>query len=169
MSRPFSYDLSPERIEELFNTVMNEEEKSMWKSCNEFLQRYSGASKQLVDIRMREWNDEYNHDPMKTLGGIRHNCCTKRHANRKYKDKAYKDDMSVKNEKRVIAALNRFKDPEQYALQKEYCKRASRKHAENCKNKHTSKTNYTEDNTEYEMPIFNLNKESKEYNTNIII
>lgn len=63
MGRKFKYDLSPERIEELFQTEMDAEARNIWASCIEWLQKYTGASKQLIDIRVREWDREYRSSP----------------------------------------------------------------------------------------------------------
>ena len=68
MGRRFKYNLTPERIEELYQTEMDEESKNIWSMCVEWLQNYTGASKQLIDIRVREWNNEYQHNPLKTVG-----------------------------------------------------------------------------------------------------
>lgn len=68
MGRKFKYDLSPERIEELFQTEMSDEARNIWASCIEWLQNYTGASKQLIDIRVRAWIAEYKHNLMKTQG-----------------------------------------------------------------------------------------------------
>ena len=68
MGRHFQYNLTPERIEELYQTEMDEESKNIWAKCVEWLQKYTGASKQLIDIRIREWDQEYGHRPMKTVG-----------------------------------------------------------------------------------------------------
>ena len=68
MGRHFQYNLTPERIEELYQTEMDEEAKNIWASCVEWLRNYTGASKQLIDIRIREWDQEYGHRPMKTVG-----------------------------------------------------------------------------------------------------
>ena len=68
MGRRFKYNLTPERIEELFQTEMDEESKNIWSMCVEWLRNYTGASKQLIDIRVREWNQEYQHCPMKSVG-----------------------------------------------------------------------------------------------------
>ena len=68
MGRRFKYNLTPERIEELFQTEMDEESKNIWSMCVEWLRNYTGASKQLIDIRVREWNNEYQHNPTKSVG-----------------------------------------------------------------------------------------------------
>lgn len=169
MSKPFKYDLSPERIEELFNSEMNPEEKSMWKSCNEFLQRYSGASKQLVDVRMREWNNEYHHDLLKAVGGIRHNCSKHEYPTNRRKYTKHVDNTGIKNKKRSDAQKRRFADPKQRELQREYCRRAAAQHTENCKYRREHTVQYIDDETVFDMPNFDVNKEVKEYNENIII
>jgi hypothetical protein len=68
MGRKFKYDLSPERIEELFQTEMSDEARNIWSCCIEWLVNYFHCSKQLADVRLREWNQEYQHNPMKTVG-----------------------------------------------------------------------------------------------------
>ena len=68
MGRKFKYRLDPERIEELYQTEMDVESRNIWASCIEWLRKYTGASKQLIDIRVREWDQEYGHRPMKTVG-----------------------------------------------------------------------------------------------------
>lgn len=68
MGRKFKYRLDPERIEELYQTEMDDESRNIWASCIEWLQNYTGASKQLIDIRVREWDQEYCHHPIKTVG-----------------------------------------------------------------------------------------------------
>lgn len=68
MGRHYQYDMTPERIEELFQTEMDEEAKNIWSCCIEWLVKYFKCSKQLADLRMREWNNEYCHNPMKTVG-----------------------------------------------------------------------------------------------------
>lgn len=60
--------MTPERIEELYQTEMDEETKNIWLLCRDWLVNYFHCSKQLADIRIREWNDEYQHNPMKTVG-----------------------------------------------------------------------------------------------------
>ena len=60
--------MSTERIEELYQSEMDEEAKNIWACCIEWLVNYFHCSKQLADLRMREWNDEYQHNPMKTVG-----------------------------------------------------------------------------------------------------
>lgn len=71
MSRRFQYDITPERLEELYTTEMNEEERSLWSSCLAFIVRYFGCSKQLADLRIRDWLQEYPHDLFKIRGGLR--------------------------------------------------------------------------------------------------
>ena len=68
MGRHFQYNMTPERIEELYQTEMDEETKNIWLLCRDWLVSYFHCSKQLADIRIREWNDEYQHNPMKTVG-----------------------------------------------------------------------------------------------------
>jgi hypothetical protein len=60
--------MSSERIEELYQTEMDEEAKNIWSCCIEWLVNYFHCSKQLADLRMREWNQEYQHNPMKSVG-----------------------------------------------------------------------------------------------------
>lgn len=60
--------MSPERLEELYQTEMDEESKNIWANCVEWLVNYFHCSKQLADIRIREWNREYQHCPIKTVG-----------------------------------------------------------------------------------------------------
>lgn len=71
MSRPFQFKITPERLEELYTTEMNEEERSMWASCLNFIVNYFGCSKQLADLRIRDWLREYPHDLFKVRGGHR--------------------------------------------------------------------------------------------------
>lgn len=68
MGRHYQYDMTPERIEELFQTEMDEEAKNIWSCCIEWLVKYYKCSKQLADLRMREWNNEYCHNPIKSVG-----------------------------------------------------------------------------------------------------
>ena len=93
MGRKFKYNLTPERIEELFQSEMSEEAKNIWSSCVEWLQNYTGASKQLIDIRMREWNNEYQHNPIKSVGltaiNKSKNCSNANYSNRRHGTKCY--------------------------------------------------------------------------------
>ena len=94
MGRHFKYNLTPERIEELFQSEMDEEAKNIWSCCIEWLQKYTGASKQLIDIRMREWNNEYQHNPIKSVGLTAINKSTKgndklNYSNRKHGTKCF--------------------------------------------------------------------------------
>ena len=68
MGRHFQYDMTPEHIEELYETEMDDEAKNIWLACRDWLANHFGCSKQLADIRLREWNQEYGHNPMKTVG-----------------------------------------------------------------------------------------------------
>lgn len=68
MGRRYQYVMTPERIEELYQTEMDEEAKNIWLICRDWLVKYFHCSKQLADIRIREWNQEYQHNPMKTVG-----------------------------------------------------------------------------------------------------
>lgn len=68
MGRHFQYNMTPERIEELYQTEMDEETKNIWLLCRDWLVRYFHCSKQLADIRLREWDQEYGHRPMKSVG-----------------------------------------------------------------------------------------------------
>ena len=68
MGRHFQYNMTPERIEELYQTEMDEETRNIWLLCRDWLVNYFHCSKQLADIRIREWNDEYQHNPIKTVG-----------------------------------------------------------------------------------------------------
>ena len=47
---------------------MDEEARNIWSCCIEWLVKYFKCSKQLADLRMREWNNEYCHNPIKTVG-----------------------------------------------------------------------------------------------------
>jgi len=69
MGRRFTYQITPERLEELYTTEMNEEERSLWSSCLDFIVKYFGCSRNLADIRIREWLSEYPHDLFKVRGG----------------------------------------------------------------------------------------------------
>ena len=71
MSRSFKYPITAERLEELYTTEMNAEERSLWSSCLKFIIKYFGCSKQLADVRIREWLLEYPHDLLKIRGGRR--------------------------------------------------------------------------------------------------
>lgn len=68
MGRHFQYNMTPERIEELYQTEMDEETRNIWLLCRDWIVNYFHCSKQLADIRIREWNDEYQHNPIKTVG-----------------------------------------------------------------------------------------------------
>lgn len=93
MGRKFKYNLTPERIEELFQSEMSEEAKNIWAMCIEWLRNYTGASKQLIDIRIREWDQEYGHHPMKSVGLTSVNKSTKgsnaNYSNRKHGTKCF--------------------------------------------------------------------------------
>lgn len=71
MSKHFKYNITAERLEELWTTEMNEEERSLWSSCLAFIVKYFGCSKQLADLRIRDWLREYPHDLFKIRGGHR--------------------------------------------------------------------------------------------------
>lgn len=68
MGRKFQYNMSPEHLYELYETEMPDEAKYIWASFIEWLVDYFGCSKQLADIRLREFSREYNIHPVKTVG-----------------------------------------------------------------------------------------------------
>lgn len=71
MGRRFQFNITPEHLEELYTTEMNEEERSLWSSCLDFIVKHFGCSRQLADIRIRDWLREYPHDLFKVHGGHR--------------------------------------------------------------------------------------------------
>jgi hypothetical protein len=87
--------MSSERIEELYQTEMSEEAKNVWYSCIEWLVNYYHCSKQLADLRMREWNNEYQHCPMKTVGKNRSEE-TRKKRSESHKGKTLSDETRAK-------------------------------------------------------------------------
>lgn len=71
MGRRFQYNITPEHLEELYTTEMNDEERSLWSSCLDFIVKHFGCSRQLADLRIRDWLREYPHDLFKIKGGHR--------------------------------------------------------------------------------------------------
>lgn len=68
MGRKFQYDMSTEHLKELYDTEMPEEAKYIWSAFIEWLVAYFHCSKQLADIRLREFSREYSIHPLKTVG-----------------------------------------------------------------------------------------------------
>ena len=99
MGRRYQYDMTPERIEELFQTEMDEESKNIWSCCIEWLVNYFHCSKQLADLRMREWNNEYQHCPMKSVGLTSVNKSTKgsnvHYSKRKHGTRCFRRDHYI--------------------------------------------------------------------------
>lgn len=60
--------MSAERLKELYDTEMPEEAKHIWSEFLVWLCNYFHCSKQLADIRLREFSQEYNIRPLKTVG-----------------------------------------------------------------------------------------------------
>ena len=60
--------MTAERLKELYDTEMPEEAKYIWSEFLEWLISYFHCSKQLADIRLREFSQEYNIHPMKSVG-----------------------------------------------------------------------------------------------------
>lgn len=69
--------MSAEHLKELYDTEMPEEAKHIWASFIEWLTDYFHCSKQLADIRLREFSREYSIYPMKTVGLTSMNKSTK--------------------------------------------------------------------------------------------
>lgn len=68
MGRHYQYNMTTERLKELYDTEMPEEAKHIWSEFLEWLVSYFHCSKQLADIRLREFSREYNIHPMKSVG-----------------------------------------------------------------------------------------------------
>ena len=68
MGRHFQYNMTAEHLKELYDTEMPEEAKHIWSEFLEWLVSYFHCSKQLADIRLREFSREYNIHPMKSVG-----------------------------------------------------------------------------------------------------
>ena len=68
MGRHFQYNMTAEHLKELYDTEMPEEAKHIWSEFIVWLCDYFHCSKQLADIRLREFSREYNIHPMKTVG-----------------------------------------------------------------------------------------------------
>ena len=68
MGRHYQYNMTAEHIKELYDTEMPESAKNIWSEFLEWLISYFHCSKQLADIRLREFSQEYNIHPMKTVG-----------------------------------------------------------------------------------------------------
>ena len=68
MGRHYQYNMTTERLKELYDTEMPEEAKHIWAEFLEWLVSYFHCSKQLADIRLREFSREYNIHPMKSVG-----------------------------------------------------------------------------------------------------
>lgn len=60
--------MTTERLKELYDTEMPEEAKYIWSEFIVWLCNYFHCSKQLADIRLREFSQEYNIHPMKSVG-----------------------------------------------------------------------------------------------------
>ena len=94
MGRHFKYNMTAERLKELYDTEMPEEAKYIWSEFLEWLVSYFHCSKQLADIRLREFSREYNIHPMKTVGLTAINKSTKgndklNYSNRKHGTKCF--------------------------------------------------------------------------------
>ena len=68
MGRHYQYNMTTERLKELYDTEMPEEAKYIWSEFLVWLVSYFHCSKQLADIRLREFSREYNIHPMKLVG-----------------------------------------------------------------------------------------------------
>lgn len=68
MGRHYQYNMTAEHLKELYDTEMPEEAKYIWSEFLEWLVSYFHCSKQLADIRLREFSREYNIHPMKSVG-----------------------------------------------------------------------------------------------------
>ena len=60
--------MTAEHLKELYDTEMPEEAKHIWSEFIVWLCDYFHCSKQLADIRLREFSREYNIHPMKSVG-----------------------------------------------------------------------------------------------------
>ena len=94
MGRRYQYNMTTERLKELYDTEMPEEAKHIWSEFLEWLVSYFHCSKQLADIRLREFSREYNINPMKTVGLTSVNKSTKcndklNYSNRKHGTKCF--------------------------------------------------------------------------------
>ena len=68
MGRRYQYNMTAEHLKELYDTEMPEEAKHIWSEFLDWLISYFHCSKQLADIRLREFSQEYNIHPMKSVG-----------------------------------------------------------------------------------------------------
>ena len=68
MGRNYKYNMTAEHLKELYDTEMPEEAKYIWSEFLDWLISYFHCSKQLADIRLREFSQEYNIHPMKSVG-----------------------------------------------------------------------------------------------------
>ena len=68
MGRRYQYNMTAERLKELYDTEMPDEAKYIWSEFLVWLVSYFHCSKQLADIRLREFSREYNIHPMKSVG-----------------------------------------------------------------------------------------------------
>lgn len=68
MGRKFQYDMTPEHLYELYETEMPCEAKYIWSEFLDWLVSYFHCSKQLANIRLREFSREYDIHPIKTVG-----------------------------------------------------------------------------------------------------
>lgn len=68
MGRRYQYNMTAERLKELYDTEMPEEAKYIWSEFLDWLISYFHCSKQLADIRLREFSQEYDIHPIKSVG-----------------------------------------------------------------------------------------------------
>lgn len=141
MGRHTTYNITPETIEELYYTEMPEDAKHIWLNCVLWVAQYYGCSKQLADIKVREWNKEYGHSPMKTVGFA------------KVGEKA----IYEKNINRSEGQKRRLQDPVQRAKMLEHLSKV-RKSTRGKKYKKHEKVETDRSDEIFDMPNFELNK-----------
>lgn len=124
---------------------MPEDAKNIWLNCVLWISSYFGCSKQLADIRIREWVKEYGHEPMKTVGFTSANMASLYHRN-------------GKNMKRSEAQKKRFENPEEKEKIVKHLIQMSKTR------KHSTKKKKSIDIQEehYDMPDFNINNNYKD-------
>ena len=142
MGRKTQYKINPEIIEELYDSCMPEDAKNIWLNCVLWVANYFGCSKQLADIRVREWDAVYNHHPMKTVG----------------LDKVNTTKKEIKHRKVSEAMKRRFADPVQKARLIAHLREIA-KNKKPKKKKDTSE--YDKLDGTFEMPEVSINKTRK--------
>lgn len=101
MGRRYQYNMTAEHLKELYDTEMPEEAKHIWSEFLDWLISYFHCSKQLADIRLREFSHEYNIHPMKTVGLTSINRSSKcpevpgKTSNRKHGTKCFRRDHYI--------------------------------------------------------------------------